>query len=408
MKIISKFVKVFIMDIGIERKKYIDKLKPFIGKGIIKVLTGQRRVGKTTILRQVMELIEREYENSDLIYINKEQNEFKGIKESDDLYDFVKTKSSSEHSSCVFIDEIQEIAGFELALRQLLVEGFDIYCTGSNAKMLSGDLATHLSGRYIEFHVSSLSYSEFLQFHQMENNNDSLNKYIRYGGLPYLIHLPMEDEVIYGYLKSIYNTIILKDIVARYNIRDIDFLERLIEYLSDNLASYVSSKKISDFLKSQRVSLSVNTVMNYLKYLTSSFFINKVQRYDIIGKKRFEINDKFFFTDLGLKHSIIPYSSDQIGDVFKNLVYNQLIYEDYKVFVGKHQSREIDFVAQKGNQTKYIQVAYQLPDKKVREREFGNLLKIEDNFEKIVVSADEFTEDYKGVKHIHIRDFLSA
>jgi predicted AAA+ superfamily ATPase len=273
--------------------------------------------------------------------------------------------------------------------------------------MLSGDLATHLSGRYIEFHINSLSYTEFIEMHQLPNNNDTLNKYIRYGGLPYLVNLPLSDEIVYGYLKSIYNTIILKDIVARYNIRDVDFLDRLVEYLSDNLGSYVSSNKISDFLKSQRVHLSVNTVMNYLKYLSSSFFINKAERIDIIGKKRFEINDKYFFTDLGLMHSIIPFTGAQIGSVFENLVYNQLIYEDYKVYIGKHQDREIDFVAQKGNITKYIQVAYQLPDEKVREREFGNLLKIEDNYEKIVVSADEFTTDYKGIKHIHIREFLS-
>jgi predicted AAA+ superfamily ATPase len=246
-----------------------------------------------------------------------------------------------------------------------------------------------------------------MEMHQLPNNNDTLNKYIRYGGLPYLVNLPLSDEIVYGYLKSIYNTIILKDIVARYNIRDVDFLDRLVEYLSDNLGSYVSSNKISDFLKSQRVHLSVNTVMNYLKYLSSSFFINKVERIDIIGKKRFEINDKYFFTDLGLMHSIIPFTGAQIGSVFENLVYNQLIYEDYKVYIGKHQDREIDFVAQKGNITKYIQVAYQLPDEKVREREFGNLLKIEDNYEKIVVSADEFTTDYKGIKHIHIREFLS-
>lgn len=289
----------------------------------------------------------------------------------------------------------------------MLFEGIDLYCTGSNAKMLSGDLATYLSGRYIEFHINSLSYAEFLQIHKLQNSNDTLNKYIKYGGLPYLIHLPFDDEIVYGYLKSIYNTIILKDIVSRYNIRDIDFLECLVEYLSDNLGSYVSSKKISDFLISQIVSLSVNTVLNYLKYLTNSFFITKVQRLDIIGKKRFEINDKYFFSDLGLKHSIIPFTGSQIGNVFENLVYNQLIYEDYEVYIGKHQTREIDFVAQKGNETKYIQVAYQLPDEKVREREFGNLLKIEDNYEKIVVSADEFAEDYKGIKHMHIRQFLA-
>jgi predicted AAA+ superfamily ATPase len=389
------------------RDTYLKKVEPYIGKEIIKVLTGQRRVGKTILLKQIQHLVKQLDKKANTIYINKEQNEFKQIKNAEQLFEYIESQLKPKQSNYVFIDEIQEIEEFEIALRQLLVKGVDIYCTGSNANMLSGDLATHLSGRYIEFHINSLSYTEFIQMHKLTNDNDTLNKYIRYGGLPYLLHLPLSDEIVYGYLKSIYNTIILKDIVARYSIRDVAFLDRLVEYLSDNLGSYVSSNKISDFLKSQRVHLSVNTVMNYLKYLTSSFFINKVERIDIIGKKRFEINDKYFFTDLGLKHSIIPFTGAQIGSVFENLVYNQLIYEDYKVFVGKHHDREIDFVAQKGNVTKYIQVAYQLPDEKVREREFGNLLKIEDNYEKIVVSADEFTTDYKGIKHIHIRDFLT-
>ena len=400
-------LKHFTMDSLYIRNTYLKKVEPYIGKEIIKVLTGQRRVGKTILLKQIQYLVQQLDKKANTIYVNKEQHEFKQIKNADDLFEYVETQLKPKQSNYVFIDEIQEIQDFEIALRQLLVKGVDIYCTGSNANMLSGDLATHLSGRYIEFHINSLSYTEFMEMHQLPNNNDTLNKYIRYGGLPYLVNLPLSDEIVYGYLKSIYNTIILKDIVARYNIRDVDFLDRLVEYLSDNLGSYVSSNKISDFLKSQRVHLSVNTVMNYLKYLSSSFFINKVERIDIIGKKRFEINDKYFFTDLGLKHSIIPFTGAQIGSVFENLVYNQLIYEDYKVYIGKHQDREIDFVAQKGNITKYIQVAYQLPDEKAREREFGNLLKIEDNYEKIVVSADEFTTDYKGIKHIHIREFLS-
>ncbi len=395
------------MDSLLIRNTYLKKVEPYIGKEIIKVLTGQRRVGKTILLKQIQHLVQLLDKKSNTIYVNKEQHEFKQIKNADDLFGYIESQLKPKQSNYVFIDEIQEIQDFEIALRQLLVKGVDIYCTGSNANMLSGDLATYLSGRYIEFHINSLSYTEFMEMHKLPNTNDTLNKYIRYGGLPYLVHLPLSDEIVYGYLKSIYNTIILKDIVTRYSIRDVDFLDRLVEYLSDNLGSYVSSNKISDFLKSQRVHLSVNTVMNYLKYLSSSFFINKVERIDIIGKKRFEINDKYFFTDLGLKHSIIPFNGAQIGSVFENLVYNQLIYEDYKVFVGKHQDREIDFVAQKGSITKYIQVAYQLPDEKVREREFGNLLKIEDNYEKIVVSADEFTSDYKGIKHIHIRGFLT-
>jgi uncharacterized protein len=388
------------------RESYLNRIKPYIGLDVIKVLTGQRRVGKTVLLKQIAELILRDNKAANVIYINKELNEFKDIVNSEDLYQYVKSRLLSTHENHVFIDEIQDVLGFETTLRQLLAEGIDLYCTGSNAKMLSGDLATYLSGRYIEFHISSLSYSEFLQFHNLENTNDSLTNYIKYGGLPYLNNLSFDDEIIYNYLKSVYSTIILKDIVSRYSIRDIDFLDRLVEYLSDNIGSYVSSKRISDFLKAQRVSLSVNTVMNYLKYLDNSFFISKVQRLDIVGKKRFEINDKYFFADLGLKHSIIPFNGSQIGSIFENLVYNQLIYENYDVFIGKHYDREIDFVAQKGDKVKYIQVAYQLPNDNVHEREFGNLLKIEDNYEKIVVSADDFAQDFKGIKHLHIRRFL--
>ena len=334
---------------------------------------------------------------------------FKFIRNDEDLYAYVNSKIKEQKNNYIFIDEIQEIENFELALRQLLVKEYDIYCTGSNARMLSGDLATHLSGRYIEFKISSLSYVEFLQFHNLPNNTDTLLKYIRYGGLPYLINIELNDDVVYDYLRSIYNTIVLKDVVARYNIRDIDFLERLTEYLSDNLGSYLSSKKITDFLKSQRISLSVNTVLNYLQYLNNAFFIQKVKRFDIIGKKRFEINEKYYFSDLGLKHSVIPYKTDDIGKVFENLIYNKLIYDGYTVFVGKLNAMEIDFVATKNDRTKYIQVAYLLPNEEVRQREFGNLLKIRDNYEKIVISADEFISgNYKGIKHIHILDFLTS
>ena len=393
----------------IERTQYLEKIEPYIGKQIIKVLVGARRVGKTTIMQQLSRKIEKKDKKANIIYINKEYYEFKHIKNDEDLYSFVNSKIKKQKNNYIFVDEIQEIENFELALRQLFVKEHDIYCTGSNASMLSGDLATHLSGRYIEFKISSLSYSEFLQFHNLSNTNETLLKFIRYGGLPYLVNIELNDELVYGYLRSIYNTIVLKDVVARYNIRDIDFLERLTEYLSDNLGSYVSSKKITDFLKSQRISLSVNTVINYLQYLNNAFFIQKVRRFDIIGKKRFEINDKYYFADLGLKYSLIPYKTDDIGKVFENIVYNHLINQGYTVYIGKLQNLEIDFVATKNEVTKYIQVAYLLPNPKVRQREFGNLLKIQDNYEKIVISADEFTGgNYKGVKHINILNFLTA
>ena len=392
----------------IVRQQYLNKITPYIGKQIIKVLVGARRVGKTTILHQLSEHIKQSDNRANIVYIDKEMHEFRGIRNDEDLFAFVQERIDEQKNNYIFIDEIQEIDNFELALRQLFAKQYDIFCSGSNARMLSGDLATYLSGRYIEFKISALSYPEFLQFHHLPNKNSSLLKYIRFGGLPYLINIDLTDEIVYGYLRSVYNTIILKDVVTRYNIRDIDFLERLIEYLSDNMGGFLSSKKITDFLKSQRISLSVNTVLNYLHYLCNAFFIQKVQRYDIQGKKRFEVNEKYYFSDLGLKHSIIPYSPDDIGKVFENLVYNHLINLGYTVYVGKLKNMEIDFVANKNGSTRYIQVSYLLSSEKVKEREFGNLLKIKDNYEKIVVSSDEFIAgNYKGIKHIHILDFLT-
>jgi len=391
----------------IVRAKYIEKIVPHIGKDIIKVLTGCRRVGKTTILLQLIDKIKEIDKKANVIYINKEHNEFAGIRDHQDLFLYVKNKSGNKKNNYVIIDEIQEIAGFEIALRQLLVKGYDIYCSGSNANMLSSDIATNLSGRYIEFRINSLSYSEFLIFHNLENNNEALLKYIKYGGLPYLINVSLEDNIVYDYLKSVYNTIILKDVVARYNVRDVYFLDRLIEYVSDNMGSYVSSKKINDYLKSQGIVMSINTVLNYLKYLSSSFFIEKVSRYDIVGKKKFEINDKYYFSDIGLKHAVIPYSTADVGKVFENLVYNKLIQENFDVYVGKYKEFEIDFVAKNSTATFYIQVAYMLTNKNTMEREFGNLLKVNDNYTKYVVTADEILgENFKGIKHVNIKDFL--
>lgn len=391
----------------INREHYIQKIKPYIGKELIKVLVGARRCGKTYLMYQLMEFI-RQNNPGNIIYINMEEHEFKDIKNHEDLFAFVVNQSETNHPNHVFIDEVQEVDGFELALRQLLIKGYDIYCTGSNAKMLSSDLATHLSGRFIEFQIYSLTFQEFLQFHKLENTNESLLKFIRYGGLPYLLNLEFSDEIIYGYLKSVYSTIILKDIVARFNIRDVDFLERLTDYLAENLGSYVSSPKITAFLKSQHISLSVNTVLNYLQYLCNSFFIDKVKRFDIQGKKVFEVNDKFYFRDLGLKHAVNPYKAGDIGKVMENLVYNKLVFDGYKVNLGKLGNKEIDFVATRLGKTKYIQVAYLLPDQKTIDREFGNLLEINDNYLKIVVSSDELqASDYKGIQHMNIKDFLA-
>ena len=231
--------------------------------------------------------------------------------------------------------------------------------------------------------------------------------YVKYGGLPYLIHLELADEVVYDYLKNIYNTIVLKDVVMRHGVRNVNFLERLIEYLADNLGSLISAKKISDFLKSQQIKIAPNVVLNYLNFLTATFLLFKVKRRDVHGKKIFEVSEKYYFEDLGLRHALVGYRQADTGKILENLVFLHLKIAGFTVHVGQLGEREVDFVAEKGGKRIYVQVAYLIPDQKVHEREFGNLLAIKDNHPKYVVSLDELTGgDYQGIQHLHIRDFL--
>jgi len=393
----------------IKRPIYINQIKPFIDKDIIKIIIGQRRVGKSYLLFQIMDEIKNKNKNANIIYINKELNEFDNIKNYQDLLKYIKEKSKNK-KSYILIDEVQDIKKFEKALRSLKAVGkHDIYCTGSNANLLSGELATYLSGRYIEFKVFSLSYFEFLKFHNLQENQDSFLKYIKYGGLPYLANLKLDDDIVYHYLKSIYNTIILKDIINRYNIRNVSFLENLINYLADNIGSLVSAKKISDFLKSQKINISPNIVLDYLSFLVSAFFIFKVQRSDIQGKKIFEINDKYYFEDLGLRHSLIGYKQIDINKILENLVFLHLQILGYNVTIGQLKNKEIDFVCEKQNKKLYIQVAYLITEEN-KQREFGNLLQIKDNYLKIVVSTDELVNnsEYNGIKHLNARNFLNS
>ncbi|MBI4687783.1 MAG: ATP-binding protein [Nitrospirae bacterium] len=393
----------------IKRTNYLERIRPFMNKDVIKVLTGQRRVGKSYLLFQLMdELASMDVKKSDILYINKELHEFDAIKDYRNLLRYIKQAAKGKKKITLFIDEIQGISQFEKALRDLQASGgYDIYCTGSNADLLSGELATYLSGRYVEVEVYSLSYPEFLIFHKLENTEDSFLKYIKYGGLPYLINLEMNDEVVYDYLKSVNNTILFKDVVARYNIRNVAFLERLVAYVADNVGSLVSAKKISDFLKSQKTKISPNVVLNYLSFLSNAFLIFKVRRSEIAGKRLFEINDKYYFQDCGLRHALVGYRLSDINKVLENIVYMHLRVSGYTVTVGQMGAREIDFVGEKKGERLYVQVAYLIPDKKTWDREFGNLLQISDNYPKFVVSMDRMIEGgEKGIKHMHIAQFI--
>ena len=392
----------------VTRRYYVDRIRPYIGKDIIKVITGQRRVGKSYLLFQIMDMVTASDPEAQIIYINKELYEFDFIDNYSTLMAYIRSKAEKRKNRYLFIDEIQDIDQFEKALRSLSAEGgYDIYCTGSNAGLLSGELATYLSGRYVEVKVFCLSYNEFLDFHKLENNSEAFLKYVRYGGLPYLFNLKLEDDIVYDYLRNIYNTILFKDVVKRHGIRNIAFLERVTTYLADNTGSLVSAKKISDFLKAQKTNISPNVVLNYLSHLESAFFILKVRRSDIAGKKIFEIGEKYYFEDLGLRHSIIGYRQADIGKVLENLVFIHLKRSGYNITVGRMGQKEIDFACEKKGERLYVQVAYMITDQKVHDREFGNLLEIKDNFAKIVVSMDEMIGDtFKGIGHMNIRDFL--
>lgn len=393
----------------IRRDGYIEKIGPFIGKDLIKVLTGQRRVGKSYLLYQIIDEIRAIDSESNIVFINMELFEFATIKDSNDLISYVSSKLNRKKKNYVFVDEIQDIENFEKALRHFQASNTaDVFCTGSNASLLSGELATLLSGRYIEFPVSGLSYKEFIRFQEIEDNNDSLIRYIRFGSLPYLKNLPNDEAVVYEYLKSVYNTIIYKDIVSRFNIRNTALLENLLRFLMDNIGSLFSAKKISDYLKSQKINLSPKVIIDYLKHFEDAFLLYDVKRFGISGKKIFEIGSKYYFEDLGIRHAVGGYRIADMGKILENLVFKHLQRNNYQIFVGTLGDNEIDFVGRKGNDSIYIQVAYRIEDQKTHEREFGNLLKINDNFRKMVVTMDDYIEgSFEGIEYIHIREFLS-
>lgn len=393
----------------IPRSLYLDRVKPFIGKQLIKVFTGQRRVGKSYLLLQIRDMIQHMQPDAHFIFINKEDLTFGHIKNAADVYQYVLEHKSTDQKTYVFIDEIQEIEDFETALRSLLLdEQLDLYCTGSNAHLLSGDVAGRLSGRYIEINVYSLTYPEFLEFHRLEDRDASLDLYLKYGGLPYLRHLPLEDQVVFEYLKNIYSTIIFRDVINRYAVRNTVFLEQLVFFLASNIGSMFSAKKISDFLKSQKINIAPNQVQLYIQHLANAFLIHPVKRFDLNGKRLFEFGEKYYFENLGIRNALWGYRLQDRGKIIENVVLNHLLSHGYTVHVGQLGNKEVDFVADKQGERQYVQVALTLLETSTMEREFGNLQKIKDNFPKMVVTLDGFKgNSIDGIQAISLRSFLA-
>ncbi len=396
------------------RKYYVNKILPFVDKPVIKVITGLRRVGKSTFLQMLKDhLLKKGISEQNILGINKESLEYDFIQDYQDLDKFVKRTYSSVHGKrYLFIDEVQEIELWEKAVTSLFTEGkTDIYITGSNAHLLSSDLATLLSGRYISFPIYPLCFQEFLQFRKKTPQKADLDKefslFLKYGGLPGIHLLDFKEEVIYHYLNSIFNTILLKDVVTRHRIRDVSQLKNITRFVFDNCGQIVSSKRISDYLKSQKIKITVDTVQNYLHYLQSAFLISKTGRYDLKGKRHLELYEKYYMGEIGMRHGFIGYRKDDISGLLENIVYLELLKRGYNVSIGKLEDKEIDFIAEKEKTRLYFQVAYLLASPETEIREFSPLEHINDNYTKIVLSMDkDWGEERNGILRKNIIQFL--
>ncbi len=396
---------------AILRQSYLDKIERYLGKDTIIILTGQRRIGKSYILRLFRDKVSQNQEFN-VIFIDKEKHEFDDIKTYQDLNAYIDERRNKSKTNYILIDEIQDIEEFEKSVRSYYEEpDVEIVVTGSNSKMLSSDLSTLIGGRYKEIYIQALSYEEFMLFHQLPDSDDTLAKYIQFGGLPGLVKMGLDEQDAREYQQDVYHTVLLKDVIMRNQIRNVPFLENLVRFLADNTGKIISANSIAKYMKSQGDSVTSTVIINYTKLLCDAYLIHKVNRYDIHGKKLFESNDKFYFEDNGLRNTLAGGSREgDIEKVIENIIYNHLIRLGYKVTVGQLQAGEIDFVCQKPEgQLLYVQASYIIADDATREREFGNLRAIKDNYRKYVISMTPLVgrQDLDGITHLHLRRFLT-
>ena len=396
---------------AILRQSYLDKIEHHLDKDTIIILTGQRRIGKSYILRLFRNKVSKEA-GANVIFIDKEKHEFDDIKTYRDLNAYIDERRNKAMKNYILVDEIQDIVEFEKSVRSYYEEpDVEIVVTGSNSKMLSRDLSTLIGGRYKEIYIQALSYEEFMLFHQLSDSDDTLAKYIQFGGLPGLVKMGLDERDAREYQLDVYHTVLLKDVIMRNQIRNVPFLENLVRFLADNTGKIISANSIAKYMKSQGDRITSTVIINYTKFLCESYLIHKVNRYDIRGKKLFESNDKFYLEDNGLRNTLAGGSREgDVEKVIENIIYNHLIRLGYEVTVGQLQAGEIDFVCKKPEgQRVYVQASYIISDEATREREFGNLRAIKDNYPKYVISMTPLVsrQDSDGITHIHLRRFLT-
>ncbi|MDR2622978.1 MAG: ATP-binding protein [Methanobrevibacter sp.] len=400
----------------IKRELYLNEIKPFINKHFIKVLTGVRRCGKSTILEQIiMQLKKDGVKDENIILINFELDEYFNIRSAEQLREFInKLVKNNNERKYLFLDEVQKVENWEELVNSYLAKDkFDIYVTGSNAKLLSGELATYLSGRYVEIKIYPFSFKEFLKYKELKENiksnknyRDLFSEYIRYGAMPSTLGFNDKEKI--KIFRDLYNSIILKDVVQRNEIRDVDLLDRVVRFTMANVGQLFSAKSVVKYLKKDKVNISTKTIYNYLSYLVDACLINKVKREDLVGKKLLNYIEKFYVVDLGFRQLLYGHNEEDIGQTLENIVYNELIRIGYDVTIGKLYDKEVDFVCKKEDKTIYMQVTYILAEESTIKREFEPLTKIDDNYSKYVFSMDEFDRSRQGIKHINIVDFLTG
>jgi uncharacterized protein len=405
---------VFQEAIMIKRAHLLENVEGFIDKDIIKVLTGLRRSGKSVLLSQIRELlIERGVNPANILFYNFEDMTHGHLLNATALHEEIKSRLSGINGKTyLFFDEIQDVLDWERCINSFRVAfDVDIYVTGSNAKLLSGELATLIAGRYVEIKVYPFSFSEFIEMSEAifpdAKKTELFKKYLLFGGMPFLANLELDPQSSFQYLKDVFDSVILKDVVKRNKIRDIDLLERVIQFVLANVGNTFSATSISRFLKSENRTVAPETILNHIKVCEEAFLFHKVLREDIIGKKILQVNEKYFITDHGIREAIYGNNERDINLVLENIVFLEMLRRGYKINIGRVHNEEIDFVCRKNNETIYIQVAYLLATEETIRREFDVLKKVPDNYPKFVLSMDQFDFSRDGIKHFNIPEFLT-
>lgn len=394
----------------ITRELYARKVDAWLGREQIIVLVGQRRVGKSYVMKDFIARHSSE-PDANIIYIDKEKRIFKYIKNSDDLEAYIDARLVDGKHNYILIDEVQDITEWEKSVRSYRTEAnTDIVVTGSNSKMLSSELGTLLSRRCEQIRILPLSYTEFMLFHQLPDDDQTLWKYLNYGGLPGLVNIPLDNEdMVMEYLSGIYSTIMLKDVVERHSIRNLPFLNNLIAFLADTTGKLNSASSVSRYMKSVGQDVSTNVVLSYSSFFTEAYLTDFVERYDIHGKKLLETSGKTYFSDQGMRNYIAGGERDKdIEKVMETVVYQHLVRLGYMVYVGQLRAGEVDFVCMRNGEKAYVQVAWLIDSEATRQREFGTLKMINDSYAKYVISATPLlrSADYDGIRHLHLRQFL--